>query len=314
MWKRGEKSGCGDLVDRPHGVTFPVPGPSWQTRPTGQSFKFCGEFFLLFVELRRVGRRKSPWPMDSGQQPPQSFRSAPDCRSLSPANRFPGDAGTVSPGMVRIPAPGRQCDSGRSPTSGHHGAQDGHPTIAARPDRGCVSGGGIAGGSELGAGRVETNGGVFLLAAKSQCPVRPAVIVGSDQLYVGANWVRKPRVVVAVGEPLPPRTKGKKTGLDGDLSRGNERSLFRGEETSCFGGGGAAPNATRAMESRQIIEKLHRAQSRLTDSAAFFGIGLWQLLGRSGRHGPEEWEAYVDEWLAKGPEEFFGCRNRFPRG
>jgi len=29
------------------------------------------------------------------------------------------------------------------------------------------------------------------------------VIVGSDQLYVGANWIRKPRVVVAVGNPIP---------------------------------------------------------------------------------------------------------------
>lgn len=45
--------------------------------------------------------------------------------------------------------------------------------------------------------------GIFLLSARSGCPVRPAVIVGSDQLYAGANWLRRPRVVVAVGNPVP---------------------------------------------------------------------------------------------------------------
>ena len=45
--------------------------------------------------------------------------------------------------------------------------------------------------------------GISLLAAKSGCCVRPAVIVGSDQLYVGTNWFRRPRVVIAVGEPIP---------------------------------------------------------------------------------------------------------------
>lgn len=44
--------------------------------------------------------------------------------------------------------------------------------------------------------------GISLLAAKAGCPVRPAVIVGSDQLYVARNWLRRPRVVVAVGAPL----------------------------------------------------------------------------------------------------------------
>ena len=68
------------------------------------------------------------------------------------------------------------------------------------------------------------------------------------------------------------------------------------------------------MESRTIIDRLHRAQSQLTDSAAFFGIGLWQLLGRAGRHGPEEWDRYVDEWLAKGPEEFFWLPDQIPTG
>jgi 1-acyl-sn-glycerol-3-phosphate acyltransferase len=29
------------------------------------------------------------------------------------------------------------------------------------------------------------------------------VLVGSDQLYVAKNWFRRPRVVVAVGDPIP---------------------------------------------------------------------------------------------------------------
>lgn len=71
--------------------------------------------------------------------------------------------------------------------------------------------GGLRAGANSVLGGSKLTEGVFLLAAKSQCPVRPAVIVGSDQLYVGANWVRKPRVVVAVGEPLsPPGPKEKR--------------------------------------------------------------------------------------------------------
>ncbi|MCX6934905.1 MAG: lysophospholipid acyltransferase family protein [Verrucomicrobia bacterium] len=52
--------------------------------------------------------------------------------------------------------------------------------------------------------------GVSLLAAKSGCPVRPCLIVGSDQLYVGRNWFRRPRVVVAVGKPIPAPARGEK--------------------------------------------------------------------------------------------------------
>lgn len=49
--------------------------------------------------------------------------------------------------------------------------------------------------------------GISLLAAQSGCSARPAVIVGSDQLYVARNWLRRPRVVVAVGEPIPALSK-----------------------------------------------------------------------------------------------------------
>lgn len=52
--------------------------------------------------------------------------------------------------------------------------------------------------------------GIFLLATKAGCPVRPAVIVGSDQLYLGRNWWRRPRVVVAVGPPLAAPRRGDK--------------------------------------------------------------------------------------------------------
>ena len=44
--------------------------------------------------------------------------------------------------------------------------------------------------------------GITLLAARSGCVIRPVVLVGSDQLYVARNWFRRPRVVVAVGEPI----------------------------------------------------------------------------------------------------------------
>ncbi|NBR69613.1 MAG: 1-acyl-sn-glycerol-3-phosphate acyltransferase [Verrucomicrobia bacterium] len=63
--------------------------------------------------------------------------------------------------------------------------------------------GGLRSGAASVLGGSKLTEGVWLLAAKSKCPVRPAVIVGSDQLYVGANWIRKPRVVVAVGNPIP---------------------------------------------------------------------------------------------------------------
>jgi len=54
-----------------------------------------------------------------------------------------------------------------------------------------------------------------------------------------------------------------------------------------------------------MIGRLHGLQSRVVDSGAFFGIGLWQLLGRAGRHSPQEWDDYVRNWLTRGGEEFF---------
>jgi len=68
--------------------------------------------------------------------------------------------------------------------------------------------GGLRAGATSVLGGAELTEGVALLAARSQVAVRPAVIVGSDQLYVRQNWIRRPRVVVAVGEPIsPPSTK-----------------------------------------------------------------------------------------------------------
>ena len=49
----------------------------------------------------------------------------------------------------------------------------------------------------------ELTEGFSLLAMRSDCAVRPVVLVGSDQLYVAKNWFRRPRVVVAVGYPIP---------------------------------------------------------------------------------------------------------------
>jgi len=70
--------------------------------------------------------------------------------------------------------------------------------------------GGLRAGSASVLGGAELTEGVALLAARSQVAVRPAVIVGSDQLYARQNWIRRPRVVVAVGEPLPPPAKQEK--------------------------------------------------------------------------------------------------------
>ena len=68
--------------------------------------------------------------------------------------------------------------------------------------------------------------GVSLLSSRSGCPVRPAVIVGSDQLYVGWNWLRRPRVVIAVGEPIPaPRGKEDRKGWS-DLLASEMRKLY----------------------------------------------------------------------------------------
>ena len=54
-----------------------------------------------------------------------------------------------------------------------------------------------------------------------------------------------------------------------------------------------------------MMRGVHAVQSRAVDMGTFFGIGLWQLLGRAGRHGVKEWDRYVEEWLGKGGEEFY---------
>lgn len=61
-----------------------------------------------------------------------------------------------------------------------------------------------------------------------------------------------------------------------------------------------------------MIGRFHRWQSELVDASAFAGIGLWQLLGRAGRHGPQEWEEYATRWLKKGPVEFYRVPESLP--
>ncbi|NBU68735.1 MAG: 1-acyl-sn-glycerol-3-phosphate acyltransferase [Verrucomicrobia bacterium] len=70
--------------------------------------------------------------------------------------------------------------------------------------------GGLRAGSTSVLGGADLTEGVALLAARAEVPVRPAVIVGSDQLYAGQNWTRRPRILVAVGEPMPPPGKQEK--------------------------------------------------------------------------------------------------------
>jgi pimeloyl-ACP methyl ester carboxylesterase len=61
-----------------------------------------------------------------------------------------------------------------------------------------------------------------------------------------------------------------------------------------------------------MIGWLHRWQSELVDASAFAGIGFWQLLGRAGRHGAEEWDRYAEGWLQKGAGEFYRAAETIP--
>ncbi len=70
--------------------------------------------------------------------------------------------------------------------------------------------GGLRAGSTSVLGGADLTEGVALLAARAAVPVRPAVIVGSDQLYVRQNWGRRPRIIVATGEPIAPPGKREK--------------------------------------------------------------------------------------------------------
>jgi 1-acyl-sn-glycerol-3-phosphate acyltransferase len=44
--------------------------------------------------------------------------------------------------------------------------------------------------------------GAATLALMAKVPVRPCVVIGSDQLYAWQNWLRRPKVFVVVGEEL----------------------------------------------------------------------------------------------------------------
>ena len=80
--------------------------------------------------------------------------------------------------------------------------------------------GGLRAGATSVLGGADLTEGVALLASRAGVPVRPAVIVGSDQFYVGRNWIRRPRVLVAVGEPiLPPGKEEKRSGWVKKLGR-----------------------------------------------------------------------------------------------
>ncbi|NBY66961.1 MAG: hypothetical protein EBQ51_07825 [Verrucomicrobia bacterium] len=68
------------------------------------------------------------------------------------------------------------------------------------------------------------------------------------------------------------------------------------------------------MEVGPMIGRLHGLQSRMVDTTAFFGIGIWQLLGRAGRHGVEEWDRYAEGWLSRGGEEFYRVPEKIPEG
>lgn len=70
--------------------------------------------------------------------------------------------------------------------------------------------GGLRAGPRSVLGGADLTEGVALLAARAEVAVRPAVIVGSDQLYVRQNWGRRPRIVVAAGEPMRPPGKKEK--------------------------------------------------------------------------------------------------------
>ena len=89
--------------------------------------------------------------------------------------------------------------------------------------------GGLRAGSTSVLGGAELTEGVALLASRAQVPVRPAVIVGSDQLYVRQNWTRRPRIVVAVGEAISPPARQEKRSEWVRSLAGRMRSVY--EET-----------------------------------------------------------------------------------
>lgn len=63
-----------------------------------------------------------------------------------------------------------------------------------------------------------------------------------------------------------------------------------------------------------MIGRWQAWQSRVVDSAAFFGIGCWQWWGRAGRHGVREWDAYVEKSLGEGAAEFYRVPEKLPNG
>ena len=61
-----------------------------------------------------------------------------------------------------------------------------------------------------------------------------------------------------------------------------------------------------------MIGWFHRWQSELVDASAFAGIGFWQMLGRAGRHGADEWNRYAEDWLRRGAAEFYQLPEKIP--
>ncbi|MDR0533697.1 MAG: 1-acyl-sn-glycerol-3-phosphate acyltransferase [Verrucomicrobiales bacterium] len=62
--------------------------------------------------------------------------------------------------------------------------------------------GGIRSGGESVLGGHELPKGAATLALMAKVPVRPCVIVGSDQLYAWQNWFCRPVIFIAVGDEL----------------------------------------------------------------------------------------------------------------
>jgi 1-acyl-sn-glycerol-3-phosphate acyltransferase len=72
--------------------------------------------------------------------------------------------------------------------------------------------GGIRDGEHSILAGAEMREGAFLLAAKSDCPIVPVVILGSERLYNRRNWLpwRRAKVTIAIGDPIFPAEGGRK--------------------------------------------------------------------------------------------------------
>ncbi|MEM1057884.1 MAG: lysophospholipid acyltransferase family protein [Verrucomicrobiota bacterium] len=87
--------------------------------------------------------------------------------------------------------------------------------------------GGIRDGAQSVLGGAAMPPGGPALWAMARCPAVVACIIGTDQLYVGRNFRRRPRIFVRYGEVLPPPERGADRAELGVRLAAELRTLYR---------------------------------------------------------------------------------------